>query len=593
MIIGRPRIAMVMAACLVVCRCAAGQTVGPDVVYSEMGSIVSYGGVDGVRGYALGSNTCNIGDQDLTWENQGTPGFTMNAYRLYEGQLKQIGMSWVKHACCAFVDDGCGLTCNGHGGDLLGVGCVDVYNAGFNGSQFGLGSRSGINAFDGTFSPLNFEQGNLIFRRLQIRESDLDSTDFPDALYFLEGVFVSTDDAAAGNATNNASHKQGTFDANFVLSEAGAMNMEIPAIFAWRDHANGLNQPDNSIEIREVDIPGEGRFLAASRATNNGDGTWRYTYVVFNLNSHRGGGSMVVPVGPGINVTNIGFSDVDYHSGDPYDNTDWESFFGAGVVIWATPQTHGQNPNSSAIRWGTMDTFWFDADAGPATTEITLGLFMPGEPSSVGWMGVAPGVACSALNLVEGQSGVSFSQRAFDGYVDPRSESTDGKVVNLGLDRFTFEFTTPVENLDGSPVDFSAFVISDTGGTPPAIADVQTEDAQTITVFLEDHLTLGEWTTISASVRSQCDPSLTLEDSIRVGFLPADINQDGAVSPTDLFLFRQMVNGLATPTVGTPEDILDTDRSGSVDPVDLFRLRQLINGVSPATQAWGGVGLPE
>ncbi len=573
------------------CGDAKGQ--GADVLYSEINGLQNYGSIDGIRAYSLRSVTCNIGDQAMLWQNRGTPGFGSNAYRLYEGRLEQIGMSWVKHACCAFDTFGCGPTCQASSGGV-GAGCQDVYSAGFNGSFTWLGSRSGINAFTGTFSPIDGQTGPATFRRLQVRESDMDAANFPGALYFLEGVYVGSDDALSGNAMNNASYKRVTVaNSNFDFSEVEGLNAGLPAIYAWQAHANGVNQPDPSIEIREVDVTNEGRFHAASRATDNGDGTWRYTYAVFNLNSHRSGGSLSVPIGAGVTVTNVGFNDVDYHSGDPYDNTDWSSSVTSNAVTWNSPETFKQNENSNALRWGTMYTFWFDADTGPAETDITLGLFRPGTPSSVSFEGVAPELACAAPNFVGGEAGVSFAQRAYDGFIDARAESTDGQSVDLGLSAFTFEFTTPVENLDGTSIDASAFSISDTGGSPPSITDVQTEDGVSVTVVLDGNISLGEWTTITASVRAQCDASLTFNESIRVGYLPADIDQSGSVSPQDLFQFRQLVNEIIEPNIGTEADVLDISRDGNVNPLDLLLLRQLINGVGQSTQPWAGASLPE
>ena len=132
---------------------AGGGGIGPDVTYQEIQSTWDWGQVGDIRGYSLGSFTCNIGDQDLLWGNlhEGTPVLAMNAYRLYEGQLLQIGMSWVKHACCAAANNGCGPPCNGNGGSVLGVGCRDIYSASWNGSQSRLGRRSEINAYTGDF----------------------------------------------------------------------------------------------------------------------------------------------------------------------------------------------------------------------------------------------------------------------------------------------------------------------------------------------------------------------------------------------------------------------------------------------------------
>ena len=63
---------------------------------------------------------------------------------------------------------------------------------------------------------------------------------------------------------------------------------------------------------------------------DNGDGTWRYVYALYNYNSDRGARHFAVPVGSGASVTNIGFHDVDHHSGEIYDGTDWATSPGSG-----------------------------------------------------------------------------------------------------------------------------------------------------------------------------------------------------------------------------------------------------------------------
>jgi hypothetical protein len=105
---------------------------GPDVILSDFTAITNWtssASIGGVRAYSIGSNTCNIGDTNLLWGNShnGTPALGMNMYKLKNGRLEQIGLSFVKYSCCAAAGNGCGLSCNGTGGSLLGAGCLDVY----------------------------------------------------------------------------------------------------------------------------------------------------------------------------------------------------------------------------------------------------------------------------------------------------------------------------------------------------------------------------------------------------------------------------------------------------------------------------------
>jgi hypothetical protein len=365
-----------------------GEITGPDVVYSDCTGITNWGAVGGIRGYSLGSHTCNIGDTNLDWGGT-TPLLAMNAYRLHEGRLMQIGQSFVKNGTGAAAGSGCGLPCNGQGGSVLGAGCLDVYGASFNGSHGILGPRSDVNAYTGTYPGASGGSGGATYKRLQIRETDL-SQSGAGALYFIEGVYVAHDDASWGNAFNNASYKRVTVSGSFNLNVTGSMEIGVPALQAWQDHGNGVGQPDDSVELVTADVPKEGRFHLGSKVTDLGGGMWRYDYAVFNLNSHRSGGSFSVPMPAGASVSNLGFNDVDYHSGEPYDNTDWEMTIGTTSVEWSSPQTFFQNPDTNALRFGTMYNFWFDANVAPADGSVTLGLFRPGTPDSIDIDAVVP-----------------------------------------------------------------------------------------------------------------------------------------------------------------------------------------------------------
>ena len=122
------------------------------------------------------------------------------------------------------------------------------------------------------------------------------------------------------------------------------------------------------------------RFHVGARVTDNGDGTWTYVYAVHNLNSHRSAQSFSVPANA--TISGIGFHDVPAHSGEPYGGDDWTPSVSAGALTWST-EPFAQNANANAIRWGTMYTFWFTANAAPETGTATNGLFRAGDPASI------------------------------------------------------------------------------------------------------------------------------------------------------------------------------------------------------------------
>lgn len=414
---------------------AGGSQTGPDVVYSEVNGITNWGAVGGIRGYSLGSYTCNLGDQNLPW-NSTSPLLGMNAYRLHGGRLEQIGMSWLKNATVAAAGTGCGLPCNGQGGSQLGAGCRDIYGASYNGGQGILGPRSQCNAFTGQYPGPSGGSGNAIYKRLQIRESDLQASNYPGALYFAEGIYVAATDAISGNAMNNASYRRMTVSGGALdLSPADSMNIGVPAIQAWRDHGLGVGVPDPTVEIVTADVPGEGRFYVASKVTPLGNGTWRYAYAIFNLNSHRSAGLFNVPAPASTTVTGVGFHDVDYHSGEPFDNTDWNWAVDSSGVTWASPQTYAQNQNSNALRFGTMYTYWFDADLGPVAGDAKIGLFRPGDPAQILVSTRVPG-ACAGDCFVDARRDGLDVQKFLDCVMGGGSNCVCGDFSAVGAATF-------------------------------------------------------------------------------------------------------------------------------------------------------------
>lgn len=392
----------------------AAALAGPDIVHSDLQDTARYGpvtaGGDTVYAYAWGSNTCNIGNQDLSWVNGGSPGLAMNAYRLDNGRLTQIGLGWVKHSCCVANGNGCGtgVVCSSTGSGLR-VGCRDVYSAGFNGGQGRLGPRSGINAYDSTFAAIPAFSGDAVARRVRITSKDMSANDFPGAQYFAEGVYVCLEEVPA-QALNNATYRQATVantgaSPTYAWSVAGTSRVGRPAIYAWQDHGLGANQPDLNVKITPVDIPGEGRLFVAGKVTTLAGGIYRYDYAIYNLNSHRSAAGITIPLPASATVTSS-FSAPAYHSGEPYSNNPWIQQRSGDTVTQRVSQTFGENVNANAVRWGTMYNMSFQTTAAPAPSlgNVSVALFRPGavgEPNSVEASGmpvpcVAPAITAPA-----------------------------------------------------------------------------------------------------------------------------------------------------------------------------------------------------
>ncbi len=387
-------ISRVLAAACVIGLGAFGASArpGPDVIVGDLYGIQNWGALGSIRAYSIATESCNIGNQNLLWiaSNNQHPVIAQNMYRLLNGRFEQVGQSWLKHGFTALTLSLCG-TCNGQGGSVLGVGCSDPYSTSLNGSQTRLGPRFEVNATTG-FYPYPYtiawqQTGNVIFKRLQVEQSDLAN---PGALYFIEGHYITADDAASGNGLNNASYRRITInETSFNGTLQGTTQREKPAIQAWKDHGLGVGMPDPGVMIAPVDYTEQGqtaRFWVASKATDLGGGMWQYEYAVQNLNSHRSGGSFVVPLAPGSDASELGFHGVPYHSGEPWLNTPWLMVDNPSDATFLSPHDFQTNPNTNALRWGTLYNFRFKANTAPTTGNVTIGLFRPGlagEPNSV------------------------------------------------------------------------------------------------------------------------------------------------------------------------------------------------------------------
>ncbi len=375
----------------------------PDLIVSDVWNVVRFGTLGGITAYGLGTEACNRGSCWIDWfaDTPAHPVIAQNMFRLKDGRLEQIGQSWVKHGFGALDGDWCGPCISPHSWDHLGVNCVDPYDASTNGAQRVMGPRSAVDPYTGAFPYPDYRintAGNVLFKRLQVHNTDLDPALNPGASYFVEIQYVTPDDPGAKNGRNNVSYRQVAIGAApYNLFLVGQTQPGMAGIRAWK-----AVDP----EVVETDIEHEGLMILAAKATPLGGGMYRYEYALQNITSHRAGRSFTVPLPPGALVSNVGFHDVDYHSGETFVGTDWAVAVTQNAVTWST-DPFDVNANANALRWGTLYNFRFDTNVPPGTSLLEVGYYRPGTPSSAFAASVVPesctgltdGTSCEEGNL--------------------------------------------------------------------------------------------------------------------------------------------------------------------------------------------------
>ena len=360
---------------------------GADVFIAELTDMVQYGRVGDIVGVSVGSPVCNAGDEPLDWfplDQPNHPFINANLYRLRGDRVEQIGQSWIKHGFAAAQANACGLGCIPHPDSTrLGVGCSDTYGSATNANPGFLGPRHEVNPWTGfwSYKGSHLQQaGDIhspISHRLQLHDQDLDTT----GEYFVELYVVAHDD---GNHLNSIAWEPVTISGapggTWTFNLGGSGTVIGPAIMAW---------PGATISIIPDDPVDDGRVYVAAKAIDNGDGTWRYEYAIYNHDLDRAVGSFSVPLGRATTVSNTGFNAVESHD-EPFSNDPWGATVDVDKVTWATEPFGQLPPNANPIRWGTLYNFWFDADTPPADTTVTLGLFKPGNPDSMTGSTVGP-----------------------------------------------------------------------------------------------------------------------------------------------------------------------------------------------------------
>ena len=181
---------------------------GPDVIVGDIEDVDQQGSNATQVGLAIGTDSCNNGDQPIDWfqlPDNDHPLVPQNLYRMSggvnnDGRFEQIGQSWMKHTFFALEDFVCG-SCNTSGcatGSHLCPGCSDPYVSGLNGDQNSIGSRAWVNPFTGSFpietrkSPNNHSghSHDGVSHRILVNMTDLNTAQNPGATYFGEAAYI-------------------------------------------------------------------------------------------------------------------------------------------------------------------------------------------------------------------------------------------------------------------------------------------------------------------------------------------------------------------------------------------------------------------
>jgi hypothetical protein len=382
------------------------RTSGPDVIVGDLPDLEQEGSAGTQVGLAVATTSCNNGNQPLNWfalPNTDHPVIPQNLYRMSGGldnaeRFEQIGQSWLKHAFAALEDDDCAFGCDTNNctqGIQLCPGCSDPYSAGLNGSQTQIGSRAWVNPFTGNFPSNANEHGGHnhdgVSHRILVEVNDLNTTMNQGATYFAEAQYVTPHEYAwcqahpgECNMFNNASYRKYTVSGttNFFFNPDGSTVRTLPAIRAWTGATINQLEP----------APGnDGIWFMGYKVTNPSPGLWHYEYSLYNQNLDRAIQAFSVPLGAGVNISNIGFHAPPQHPGwandgtfnnQGYSSTPWTPIQTADSLTWNC-ETFATNQNANAIRWGTLYNFRFDADQPPSPTNATVDFFKTGSPMMV------------------------------------------------------------------------------------------------------------------------------------------------------------------------------------------------------------------
>ena len=344
-----------------------------------------------------------------------------NLYRINaDGSIEPIGRSGLKHAYHANTGGTCLDNCNSS--HALGRGCTDQYSTGDNDQPVNMGPRSEVVAATGIWGrcgsiwdtqctgnqqpadpPGNpYGNGNDSWtRRMKTHESQLDPAVNPGATYLIEAWYVARDDIDIYNSMATEQITPTWIPGSPGLwYPANPTNYRLgPAIDRWVDPTS----PPGNAQTTELAPAEGGHTKVAVKATDLGNGSWRYDYAVMNLDysravvqapqngydprvvSNQGFDSFTIPLPAGSVVSATSFRDNTNMGDQP-----WTVVVGSNSVVWSSAGT--------TLDWGSMYAFSVTTNAAPGSGSSTLHVAQAGTPSTYDVATLVPGGA--AIDLI-------------------------------------------------------------------------------------------------------------------------------------------------------------------------------------------------
>ena len=218
---------------------------------------------------------------------------------------------------------------------------------------------------------------------MKVAESQVESTLHPGASYLMDSWYLAREDINIYNSmatiTGTPSYSGGLW--NF----SGQSNYRLgAAIDRWVDPANPPSNAMNS-ELAVAD----GHAKVAVKATDLGEGVWRYDYAVMNFDFAR---AVMDPVdGSGANPRVLGNRGFDSFSVPlPSSQVVIATSFSDGTADGANPwtvDTTGDRvswnaPTGASLDWGTLYSFSLTVAAAPVAGNSSLHVAEAGSPAA-------------------------------------------------------------------------------------------------------------------------------------------------------------------------------------------------------------------